>query len=476
MKYALKRINEGVQIDLDRIKEQVLRCDKLYSRASAGLFDMGFIDNPDWFNLEDYIEVLRHDYPEVTNLFKSPMNGHCSYKDPAVVSYICQRLSKEDSDSLLVNSLRLYLQALEAVTTIDALDTFLKVFKRNGKTVVKINPRLVIAGEIEVRSDFDMFNKVVKRIVAMEDDEGYKQVDFGDIVLKHLAKRVGVSEELFEFYKNKNKPLFLKDTSFEVECSLVSTICTGNLLLDGDFGAELTEVISKYYSDYYQNNVGVSVITSYEYQLYVEALDEMVARVTEFRNSLGDSFVKECYMSKTSVGFICKTDVSDYYDVPINTFGMFEPVDMFTGEEIGFSIREQGYCSTVITEEQVKSRGISIHGTFVEINGHSIVPLYRADVVKPKKTYDIVNKRYLRVTEDEFISMFLKDTQGVSVDEDPVKVFSICIGYISIACWIMNASLINLVSAKLDEAYQKMPDKTACDDDLCRRIQARLWY
>ena len=81
MKYALKRINEGVQIDLDRIKEQVLRCDKLYSRASAGLFDMGFIDNPDWFNLEDYIEVLRHDYPEVTNLFKSPMNGLCKNND-----------------------------------------------------------------------------------------------------------------------------------------------------------------------------------------------------------------------------------------------------------------------------------------------------------------------------------------------------------------------------------------------------------
>lgn len=476
MKYALKRINEGVQIDLDRIKAQVLRCDKIYNRAAAGLFDLGFIDNTDWFNLEDYIEVLRHDYPEVADLFKSPMNGHCSYKDSSIVNYISERVGKESKDKVLVDSLKHYAQALEAVTTIDALDTFLKVFKKNGKTVVKINPRLAIAGEIEVRSDFDMFNKVVKRIVAREEDENYMQVDFGDIVLKHLASKVGVSDELFEFYRNKKKALFLKDTSFDLECALVGTICTGNLLLDGDFGEELTALISKYYSDYYQNKVGTTVITSFEYNLYVEALDDMIARVTEFRNFLGDSFVKECYMSKTAVGFICKTDISDYNENPINTFGMFEPVDMFTGEEIGFSVREQGYCSNVITEEQAKARGIKIKGTFVEINGHSIVPVYRADVAKPNRKYEVSNKRYLRVTEEEFISMYLRDISDVTVRTDPVKLFSVCIGYISIACWIMNSGLINLVANNLDDAYQRMEDKTACDEDLCRRIQARLWY
>lgn len=368
MKISAQNLNNsGILISKSKLNDMNLKYINIYSKACNILYSMGYLTSPYIFDNSDFLNVLNEEYPEALCKLKNISTGVLDCSKERLEFEIARCYDK--GLSYILGLYRDIITAKEAFVCYKELASKVKFHKNSDLATIK--PRLFVTSRVDSSSNIPLGSDCVQELFFIEDDFKLYRHNLGGILKKYLAKKAGVSDKEFSRYKSEDKALFINNFSFSRENSFIELIITGSIDLDGDFGQPLRDSIENYYSNYYLSNKTKTTCLPYFEVVFLEALDECISYVTEFREDMKskDCAYSELYVTNTSVLFkVPKSDSEDYkQNSSLDLYIGNTVIDSDTGTKLNSVNRLRGISGIFVSESDVSIGNLDTLGLPIEL-------------------------------------------------------------------------------------------------------------
>lgn len=310
MKIACTNINKnGISLNKDLIFKNIYKYNGVLGRALFRLYDLGYQSSPSVFDFVDFRQAITSDFSSELSLLRNNMSGKIELDDENLVKYAMIKTGDDSFKELL----SIYLDVLVAQKALDSYNNLLSRVKVPKKSnIVNVKPRLGVSGSVHNYNTLPLDNEAIQECFILDDDETLVVFNTSDVLVKEIIKDLGYSMEDYNSHKDSGKSFFINGVSQEDELELLPIIISGKVVADGRFGAELSERIKNYYSDFYANHDSRVHCLRYEEVIFNNASDERIALNNAKRRSFVDKPFREFYVTTNSIIFAVKGETSNF--------------------------------------------------------------------------------------------------------------------------------------------------------------------
>lgn len=340
MYITAKKIKGKYKISKSHIEMVMSKYTILYCESVHFLFELGYTDSPYRVNECNIREILADEFSDELKLLFSPVEACYKYE---LNSLRYAMLATKNTDFKEV--LKWYYQYIDSRDKLIACHNLLVNTRFTKLGLGDVSVMTTVTERVENRSKQVVFPELLL-------EEGYEKIEkvcTGGCVLHSLLKAIGISDDIFEEHKLRNKSIFIQGVSFEQECTLASSIMCGLLPLKTEYGSMLLDKIIKYYQTFNENR-GLLDQLDFEDKIFIDALPSRVEILDKVRQRVYKNNGEELYIDNDFVYYQYNERVKDTKDY----------------------IRVGNYCNLDNKELQLKG----IQGVFSYNNEEGSVPVY----------------------------------------------------------------------------------------------------
>lgn len=327
MRKAIRNVNEaGVTLSKSKTSETIRKYSILHSSMCERLYDLGYLSTPLYFDNVEFWTNLFDTYPDLSQEFLNKRTGEMNYS-LAVITYIMHNTNDEDLQ-LVLDAVSKVLIAEQALSDLKVLCDNVKFQKKKDTVVCKVNLGIVKAVCNSNKMPFD--SKYVRECFYLEPTEEVVEIDFSQILYKHLLKRLGVVEP----FNLTDMSYFLGDNyTIQDDCDNLEALINTDIVGDGILADKLCKDVESYYTEYYASCTTKTICIDYFSQLFTDALQDCIDYLSLERDKYKDC--KDFYVTTTKL--YLRRDTGTQVGVEL-------PDEIFVGEHL-YNLAGGKYCT-----------------------------------------------------------------------------------------------------------------------------------
>lgn len=382
MHIASSKINSsGIRFSKDLISERIAYYDKIYLSNLYILYELGMVSNPSVFDQKEFLLSLKQSFPDEFKLFRHNMSKALDFS-PAVFEYIMTITTNKAFKDVIEHFYAIRL-ALDAYEVYERVLKTVKFPKKGDIGVYK--PRLYTTLSFEDKGMASLDSRFSPEIFVKDKSEKLKTFYYHDIYYNQFVKDCGISDDILSQYKLGNKGLFIKGLTFYDEVKYIDLLLTGFVTANGDYAKEFNKFHEAYYDSFYEENTGSVSCQTYKDKLFSKLALDVFDYTKSLRESLGDYYLGEYFVSDYRITFRVKETCPDV-DKPLSweryiSVGSYA-LDITGMKELSINACMRGYHGEFIQKSEVKDKGYAVTGLPIKIDSDWYYPLHRV-------TYDL---------------------------------------------------------------------------------------
>jgi len=392
MYLTTKAITKKHKMYLSNIENFMSRNTNLYSVALHNLCELGFSPSPFCYNDIDVKQAIIEEFPSEIKYLRKSLHAGVSFSTETV-----RYASKASKNSEFREVMSVYATLLKSGQALRDCESLLDEVKFRKNGTADINLRVVVSNGVEKKTQLPLYPELLF-------EKGYgkiKKVNIMECVSHKICTVIGISDTIFERYKESNKSMFIEGVSFEDELSFMDSILKGNLPLNGKYGKLLIDDMLNYYkvnnSTFGESSTGV---LPYDASIYNSVVHERVSMLNEVRDEVYRKGGTELYLDNTYIYYQFPVD-SDDWEVPnVINVGCYTNLDGLVEVFDGL----QGFFTADKT------------GMPAYIKDYGLVYLY-PEIEYSEITFDALYEEYNCKNETELLSLISKFSKNTLVQE-----------------------------------------------------------